>query len=62
MNHAAQTVAAPEAAISGYHAAFLGSVAVTAIGAVYAYFNIHDEDAAPTMRPRPKKVKASSAA
>jgi hypothetical protein len=48
--------------MSGYHAAFLGSVIVTALGAVYAYFNIHDEDAAPTMRPRPKKSKVSSTA
>ncbi len=62
VNHAAASSSAPEAAMSGYHAAFLGSVVVTALGAVYAYFNIHDEDAAPTMRPRPKKLKDSSAA
>jgi EmrB/QacA subfamily drug resistance transporter len=59
-NHALPDNSAPVAAMSGYHAAFLGSVIVTALGALYAYFNIHDEDAAPTMRPRPKKPKVSS--
>ncbi|MCX6530149.1 MAG: MDR family MFS transporter [Actinobacteria bacterium] len=62
MNHALPDNSAPVAAMSGYHAAFLGSVIVTALGAVYAYFNIHDEDAAPTMRPRPKKSKVSTSA
>jgi hypothetical protein len=62
LNHALHTSSAPKAALTGYHAAFLGSVVVTLIGSVYAYFNIHDEDAAATMRPRPKKSKTPQTA
>jgi hypothetical protein len=46
------------AALSGYHTGFVASVGIFAIAAVWAYFKISDADAARTMRPPEKAVKA----
>ena len=51
VNTASATRSITEASLSGYHFAFLGSVLITALGSVFAFFFIHDSDAAATMRP-----------
>ena len=57
MQSAGSTATPVDAALSGYHAAFLFSALVTLLGAAIAYFYIHDSDATPTMRPRVKVPK-----
>lgn len=45
--------------VNAYHFAFTGSLILSLAGAMYAWFNIKDADAAQTMQPRPKKASAS---
>lgn len=44
-----------EGILGAFHLAFAGSIALSFLGALWAWFNIVDKDAAPTMNPRPKK-------
>jgi hypothetical protein len=43
--------------LGAFHFAFAGSIALSIIGAFYAWFFIKDIDAEPTMRPRPRKQR-----
>jgi hypothetical protein len=47
--------ATPSVILRSFHFAFVGSIAMSFIGAAYAWFFIQDQDAAATMQPRPKK-------
>jgi EmrB/QacA subfamily drug resistance transporter len=44
-----------EGILNAFHWAFAGSIALSFLGALWAWFNIVDKDAAPTMNPRQKK-------
>jgi EmrB/QacA subfamily drug resistance transporter len=44
-----------EGVLGAFHYAFAASIALSIIGALYAWFFIVDKDAAPTMNPRPRK-------
>lgn len=46
----------PTAMLSAFHWAFAVSILLSIFGAMYAWFFIKDEDAAPTMQPRPRTV------
>ncbi len=44
-----------EGILGAFHWAFAGSIVLSLLGALWAWFKIVDTDAAPTMNPRPKK-------
>lgn len=46
--------------LSAFHYAFAASIAMSLIGAIYAWIYIKDVDAAPTMQPRPRASKADA--
>ncbi len=46
--------------LGAFHYAFAGSIAMSIIGALYAWFFIKDIDAEPTMRPRPRKQRVNA--
>lgn len=49
-----------EGVLGAFHFAFVGSILLSLLGAVYAWTCIRDIDAAPTMQPRPKKTRATA--
>jgi EmrB/QacA subfamily drug resistance transporter len=46
--------------LTAFHTAFAASIALSLMGAVWAWFRIVDTDAAPTMQPRARKTRPSS--
>ena len=49
-----------EGLLSAFHFAFAGSIALSLLGAAWAWFRIHDSDAAATMQPRPSRRDAKA--
>lgn len=48
----------PQRALDGFHVTFLITAVMAGVAAVLALVMVHDEDAAPTMRPRPVSAEA----